>query len=102
MNMTTRNKLGLMAIIFLTIAAVTYGLHWAYGSEPYGWSLRIGAVMFMLWLAWPELRQLPQQLPKWVFWAAIPVFVLCVFRPIVFLYVGLALLVYLYVIPKKK
>jgi hypothetical protein len=60
-----RNLLGLIALVSLVLAAVLSGsTYQAAGSM----GLRIGLVLGVLWLAWPDLHRLP----RW-FWYTLPI-----------------------------
>jgi hypothetical protein len=64
-----RHLLGLIALASLVLAAVTIVFS---SLSPYqaaaGMALRIGIVLGVLWLAWPDLHRLP----RWL-WYALPI-----------------------------
>jgi hypothetical protein len=51
-----RHILGIVAIVVLAVGAVTYG---GDDAAVAGTCLRIGAVLALLWLAMPQLRDVP-------------------------------------------
>jgi hypothetical protein len=64
-----RNLLGLIAISFFGFAALTCLSPRLAAYQPAGlMGLRIGMVLAVLWLAWPDL----ERLPRWA-WFAVPI-----------------------------
>lgn len=59
---------------------------------------RMCVMMFLLWLAWPEL----ERLPRWIFFAIPILVVLCAWRPQLILFVGPALFFFWLLQPPKS
>ncbi len=71
-----RNLLGLIALGFLGIAAITCLTPGLAEYQPAGlMGLRMGLVLAALWLAWPDLHRLP----RWTWFAVAIVVVIVVF-----------------------
>jgi hypothetical protein len=69
-----RNLLGLIALVLLGLAAVFCFYRPLAGYQTAGGLLlRVGMVMSVLWLAWPDLNRMP----GW-FWFALPIGLLAV------------------------
>jgi hypothetical protein len=101
MTVKTRTKIGLIGLVLLTIGGY---LHW---FPPEGISntdaleaggLRIGLVMLVLWLAYPELIKLP----TWISAATFVATPIIAWRPKVALAILPVLLVAWLVYPRKK
>jgi hypothetical protein len=82
-----RIRLGVVAVVLLIVASV---LGYVALSDPvhhpvnkYGAIIRIAPILFLVWLAWRDLVRIP----FWVYVVSFPVFVLCLLRPWLFLYV---------------
>ena len=85
-NLNTRDKIGILAAVLLTIAGITYGLD---SVKPMAACMRIGLPMFFLWLAWPDLAAFP----RWVFQATVPTVILIAIYPkLLFIIVPVVLL----------
>ena len=90
-NLSIRSRIGIAAGVLLAIAAVTYGMALFHVGQvkPFAASMKIGAPLFFLWLAWPDLAMFP----RWVLQATIPITLLvaiypkllCFIVPLVFL-----------------
>lgn len=81
------------------IAFASYGMFiFLYTTQmPWAWSLRVGSVLFLLWLAWPELSRIP----VWVFRATIPtIVVIAIYPPVLYIVIP-GIIAYLYLMPKK-
>lgn len=79
----TRKKVGWIALGMAVLVA--YGF-WS-GEAGLLELNRMCVMMFLLWLAWPEL----ERLPRWIFFAIPILVVLCAWRPQLLLFVGPAL-----------
>lgn len=92
----TRSKLGWLTVVLAVLTAVGYLR--SFDPMTQGALVRTLIEVGALYLAWPELVQLP----KWV-WCAIPVVVIVgAFRPQILLAAIPLFLLILYLMPKKR
>ena len=98
-SFSMRNKIGFAAFVLLIVAAGSYGLSYlkVAGITPIPATLRIGAPLFFLWLAWPEL----EMFPRWVLQATIPVSIVVAIYPSALCFIVPTVLLMLYLQPKK-
>lgn len=95
-----RTRLGIVAAILLAVAAVSVyrATHDPLHHKPLYSLIKFAPVLFLLWLAWSDL----QNIPFWAYIAALPVIIICALKPAaLFIVVPLALIV-LFIMPKKK
>ena len=67
-------------------------------NKPLYGIIRIAPILFLLWLAWSDL----QNIPLWVWCVIPPVLILCALKPGAWLIVIPLGLIALFVMPKKK
>jgi hypothetical protein len=80
-----RTRLGIISTVLLIVAAVSCFL-WMNDPghhRPIGGIIRLAPILFLLWLAWTDLRRIP----FWVWLIAPVVFVLCILKPALWLIV---------------
>lgn len=86
-SLPARTRLGIVAVPLLAAAVVLFALPIL---DPIHNELRQGAgiirfapILFLLWLAWPDL----QRVPRWAWMIAPPVLIFCCLRPAAWLIV---------------
>ena len=93
-----RTRLGIVAVALLAVAAlsvVQYFTDRQHARPLYGiimWS----PIIFLLWIAWPDL----ERIPRWVYYVAVPIAVVCALKPWLLLLVIPVALFALFVMPK--
>ncbi len=98
-DLPIRTKLGAIAMVLCAVAAISMAVSYAdpYHAKPMYGVIKWAPVLFLFWIAWPDLTRIP----RWVYYISVPIAVLCALRP-GFLYLVIPLgLVALFVMPKK-
>ncbi|MDR2116488.1 MAG: hypothetical protein LBP87_08905 [Planctomycetaceae bacterium] len=99
-RLSLQKRLGIIAIILLIIAVISIAL-WTNDpahNRPVASLIRLSPILFLLWLAWADLRKVP----FWA-WLVMPVvIILCAFKPKLWFVVIPFTFFALFVMPKKK
>ncbi len=98
-NLPMRTRLGVVSSLLLGVAVLSIVL-WTRDPvhhKPLNSVIRFAPILFLLWLAWADLRSIP----IW-FWLAVPpVLIFCLIKPGAWLVVIPVTLCALFVMPKK-
>ncbi|MDR0520883.1 MAG: hypothetical protein LBH00_03410 [Planctomycetaceae bacterium] len=85
-KLSLRTRLGILSTAAMA-AVVVVMLSWFYDPDHFSYNranavLRYGPLLFLLWLAWADLKKIP-----WWGWIAIPViFLFCLLKPALWLF----------------
>jgi hypothetical protein len=94
-----RIRLGIIATILLIAATISVVL-WTNDPGHYRLSsiIRFAPILFLFWLSWADLKQIP----FWGWLVMPPMLILCFLKPALWFIVIPAGLIALFVMPKKK
>ncbi|GHT34690.1 hypothetical protein FACS189427_02470 [Planctomycetales bacterium] len=98
-NLSLRFRLGIAAIVMAALAG--YSLY-QYSCDPLHsrpiYSLvKLVPILCLLWLALPDL----EKIPMWCYLVAVPIIIFCAVKPAAMLVIIPAVLLVLFVMPKK-
>ncbi|MDO4587531.1 MAG: hypothetical protein Q4C95_09575 [Planctomycetia bacterium] len=100
-SFSMRTKIGLITIVLFIGILIGAWRSYQNGTsdDPISEACnRIGIMMFILWVAWPELVRLP----RW-FYISIPIIMaIAAWRPMILIYACPLLLLYWFLLPNKK
>ena len=99
-KISTRDKVGIIAGVLLTVAGVACGLQYLAHVEsvkPIAVCVRVGLPMFFLWLAWPDIAAFP----RWVLQATVPTVILVAIYPKLLFIIFPVVLLMMFLQPKK-
>ncbi len=94
-----RTRLGIVSTLLLGVAALSL-FFWTYDpihNKPFTAAIRLAPILFLLWLAWTDLRNIP----RWFWFSVPPILFFCLIKPAARLVVIPVALFVLFIMPKR-
>ena len=99
-RLSLRTRLGIVSSVFLTLAVVLM-LSWYYDSTHFsyrqGWIIKLAPLLFLLWLAWTDLKNIPW----WNWLIMILLLLVCAAKPVAW-FIGIPIIGYILFTGRKK